>query len=411
MTAAGMLGQGTEDNVNGSSSMTESVGAAARYSQVERVLIYRLGSLGDFVVSLPCLHLVERTFPNATRMLLTNRPLHSKAAPARAVLGDSGIVHQYLDYPVGTRNIVDVAKLWARIRRFEPQVLVHLTERTGTLKRDLRFFRSCGIREVVGVPSGDLTMHYYNPDSDTYEREAQRLARCLEKLGDAHLDDPASWDLRLTLSEKNKAAGVLSSLPKGRLLCCGIGTKQQAKDWEIPNWRAFLSRLAKHFPDYGLVLIGSQEEREASDIASAAWPGRRTNLCGQLTPRESAAVILRTEMFVGPDSGPMHLAAAVGVPSASVFSAQSKPGVWFPFGRANLAVYHKTDCFGCGLEVCVENGKKCILSVTPDEMLEAALTAWRLGHASKAGVVTNTSICRSIRPVAPGLEQPSELLD
>jgi hypothetical protein len=53
----------------------------------ERVLLYRLGSLGDMVVALPALHLVARTFPDAERRLLTNDPVSAKAAPAEAVLG------------------------------------------------------------------------------------------------------------------------------------------------------------------------------------------------------------------------------------------------------------------------------------------------------------------------------------
>jgi heptosyltransferase III len=313
------------------------VDSPVQHTHVERVLVYRLGSLGDFVVSLPCLHLVEKAFPNATRIVLTNRPAHAKASAASSVLGNSGLVHRYIQYRVGTRNIFELARVWLSIRRFRPQVLVYLTERTDTLQRDLLFFRSCGIREFLGVPTGDLAQHRYDPLSDTYEREAQRLARCLRELGDAGLNDAASWDLRLTPAEEDKARSVLSSLPMPRLLCCGIGTKQQAKDWEGENWRSFLAGMARHFPKHGLVLVGSKEEREASAVASADWPGARINLCGELTPRETAAVMKHAELFVGPDSGPMHLAAAVGTPSACVFSAQSKPGVWFPFGKTNLA--------------------------------------------------------------------------
>jgi len=53
---------------------------------VESVLVYRLGSLGDFVVALPALHLIERAFPNARRSLLTNVPVAAKAPAAREVL-------------------------------------------------------------------------------------------------------------------------------------------------------------------------------------------------------------------------------------------------------------------------------------------------------------------------------------
>ena len=50
--------------------------------------------------------------------------------------------------------------------------------------------------------------------------------------------------------------------------------------------------------------------------------GAKVNLCGRLTPRETAAVLEHAEVFLGPDSGPMHLAASVGVPCVIAFSAQ-----------------------------------------------------------------------------------------
>src|ERR1700751_5875565 len=88
--------------------------------EVERVLIYRLGSLGDTTVALPCFHLIERAFPNAQRRLLTNFPVHSKAPAAAAVLGDSGLVHGYMRYAAGTRNPAELLRLAGEIRRFRP---------------------------------------------------------------------------------------------------------------------------------------------------------------------------------------------------------------------------------------------------------------------------------------------------
>jgi heptosyltransferase-3 len=141
--------------------------------KVKRVLIYRLGSLGDTVVVLPALHLVARTFPNAERLMLTNNPVHAKAPAASAIIGESGLVDGYMSYPVGTRNIVDLARLWWQIRRFRPQVLVYLTKSRGerAIQRDARFFRLCGIKRMIGLPVGDLSEPLYFTDTDRWEHE------------------------------------------------------------------------------------------------------------------------------------------------------------------------------------------------------------------------------------------------
>ena len=124
---------------------------------VNRVLIYRLGSLGDTVVALPAIHLVVRAFPNARRLMLTNFPVHAKAPAASAILGESGLVHGYINYPVGTRNVLELTRLWWSIRRFHPEILVYLAKPRGvkTVLRDERFFRVCGVKRVIGLPLGD----------------------------------------------------------------------------------------------------------------------------------------------------------------------------------------------------------------------------------------------------------------
>ena len=93
------------------------------------------------------------------------------------------------------------------------------------------------------------------------------------------------------------------------------------------------------------------------------------NLCGALTPRESAAAIARARLFVGHDSGPMHLAAAVGTPVVAIFAARNIPRQWFPYGKQHQVVYHRVECWGCGLETCIEQQKKCLMSIRVDEVM------------------------------------------
>jgi ADP-heptose:LPS heptosyltransferase len=81
----------------------------------------------------------------------------------------------------------------------------------------------------------------------------------------------------------------------------------------------------------------------------------------------------RVRAFIGHDSGPMHLAAAVGTPCAAVFSARNLPGIWFPYGSGHTVFYNKTDCAGCRLNVCVEFKKKCIAAVTVREVSAAVI--------------------------------------
>jgi len=358
-----------------------------------RVLVYRLGSLGDMLVALPALHLVARAFPEAERRMLTNFPVSSKAPAAAEILEGSGLVQGYMRYEVGTRSVRELLGLWWEIVRWRPQVLVYLAAARGVkvAQRDEAFFRLCGVRRIVGVPLTEgMQRNYYGAATGGkdhamgdghLEPEAARLARCVGQLAAAgdiadpgRLNDPGSWDLHLGAEERERAAGAIGGEALAvESIAVSVGTKVQAKDWGRDNWRALLGRMAAEFPGRALLLLGAAEESEASEFAAEGWRanggGVVVNLCGSLTPRESAAAIARARLFVGHDSGPMHLAAAVGTPVVAIFAARNIPRQWFPFGKQHRVVYHRVECWGCGLETCIEQQKKCLMSITVDEVM------------------------------------------
>jgi ADP-heptose:LPS heptosyltransferase len=345
-------------------------------SSTKRVLIYRLGSLGDTLVALPALHLIARAFPQAERRMLTNFPVNVKAPPAAAILENTGLVHGFLRYTVSVRGPRELLSLWWQVFRWRPEVLVYLGSSRGvaSAQRDAAFFRACGIRRLIGVPVvEDMQQSRWEAADGALEPEGARLVRNIAELGDARIDEPESWDLHLTDSEKARANEVLRWIEARPLIAVSVGTKVQSKDWGRENWRALLGRVAGAYPGYALALCGAPEESEASEFAAEGWRqaggGPVVNLCGQLTPRQSAAAFARARVFIGHDSGPMHLAAAVQTPCVAIFAARNKPRVWFPYGRQHRVIYHQTECWGCGLETCVVERKRCLTSITVEEVL------------------------------------------
>jgi len=350
--------------------------------EVKRVLLYRLGSLGDHLVALPCYRLVERAFPHAERRMLTNFPVHAKAPAAAVILEGTGLIDGYFRYTVGTRNPLTLMRLWWQLRSWKPEVVVYLGSPRGvkSAERDAWFFRLCGIGRQVGIPlTEDMQQNRTLRDEagEFLEFEADRLARNIAELGEAQTGEAAAWDLGLTAAEQERASEVLLPAAERPLLAVSVGTKVQAKDWGVENWRALLQELGALYPSYALVLAGAAEEQAASDLAAEGWragAGRDAlvvNLCGSLTPRESAACFARADAFVGHDSGPMHLAAAVGTRCVAVFAARNIPRVWFPHGEGHRVMYHHVSCAGCGLETCLVERKRCLTSITVVEVATA----------------------------------------
>ncbi len=342
----------------------------------QSVLIYRLGSLGDTIVSLPALRLVQRAYPQAERWMLTNFSVNSKAAPMAQVLDGTGLVHGYIEYPLGLRDPRALLRLRQEIRRLNPEILVYLAAPRGRLKalRDVAFFRSCGIPHLIGVP---YSKAYQNPlklAHDHYEYEGARLLRCIKTLGRIDLDSPTAFDLCLSDQERRAAQSALAPLTGDQpLIAASIGAKVDVNDWGNANWSALFARISVSYPRAMLVMLGVGDERVRSDTLLRHWQGEKLNLCGRLSVHESAAVLEQAYLFIGHDSGPMHMAAAVGTPCVDIFSSHNLPGVWYPYGQRHRVLYQPMPCQGCELDICNERKKACIRSITVDEVFSTLM--------------------------------------
>lgn len=346
----------------------------------QRILIYRLGSLGDTVVALPALHFIAGTFPEAERWVLTNFTINAKAASIAQILDGTSLVHGYIEYPVSLRNVGDLLKLRHRVRALRPDTLVYLAEPRGRVRtfRDEMFFRWCGIRRLIGLPYSSVCQRPLRINGSKYEYESARLIRCLHTLGDAQIDANNSSNLHLRRVEHEAARCALEPLNSEQpIVAAGIGAKVDVKDWGDAKWFSLLRHLSQTLTGWQLILLGAGVERARTEEIAKNWTGPFLNLCGRLTVRESAAALANARLFIGHDSGLMHLAAAVNIPCVAIFSSQNLPGHWFPYGDNHHVIYKPMPCHGCRLEVCLIHNKSCIRSIGVAEVAKATMDVLR----------------------------------
>jgi len=328
-----------------------------------RVIIFRLGSIGDMVVALPCLNLVAEAFADCERIALTNIPMSNKTVSMAEILAPAGFIHGSIAYPLATRSPRVLFEVAAQIRRLEPEALVYLAggESVGKVLRNLAFFRFCGVRRVVGAPlTSDLARARPDPATGDLESESSRLARCLAPLGEIDLDNRAGWDLRLTPAERRAADEFLSAAP-GEFIAINTGGKLPIQDWGEENWATLLDRLSLPLNAApSLVFVGGADDHPRAQRLAERWPHARLNACGVLTPRETAAVLSRARLFVGHDSGPLHLAAAVGTVCVAMYGPNNRPRQWHPYG-ADHRVFH--DMTG-------------VANIPPQAVADAVSEAW-----------------------------------
>ena len=308
----------------------------------DRILVYRCGSLGDTVIALPCFHLIRRAFPNATIRVMTDTPFGQRAIASDAILDGSGLVDEIVVHPRGLRHMARLAALVRETRQWRADAVVYLPAFPTRLKliRDAVFFRVCGVANLIGAPwRQTLRIHQFDAMHRLYETEASRLARCLAPLGPIAFNAD-EWELNHTQDERRRAVEVLSHWKGGHaFIAVCVGTKVAANDWGDANWRVVLRGLAPMCPDVGLMMFGGADDKQRTEQLLMEWPGPRLNLCAEVSPRVSALLMRDALMYMGHDSGPMHLAASVGTPCVCVFSRHNLPGLWFPTGAGHEPLY------------------------------------------------------------------------
>ena len=150
-----------------------------------------------------------------------------------------------------------------------------------------------------------------------------------------------------------------------------IGAGSAAKRWPVPNWRELVRRLRSEYKAR-VILVGSHDDQEqAKRITRWAENARVVNWTGQTTLEELAALVRMSDVFIGCDSGPAHVAAAGGTPSVVLFSGTNDAEQWRPWGPHVSVLKHEVACSPCHTQDCPVTGHPCMTDLRPSDVMQA----------------------------------------
>ncbi len=341
-------------------------------SHAGNILVFRIGQLGDTLMSLPVIRVIRERHPHHRLVLLTERQETAGFVSSWDVLEPTGWFAEAVFYRpargVLGRLFTLLTLAW-RLRRLRCEMVYDLApERNLPQSRRDRFFfeRVAGIGDYRGGGYLDKPGKGATGLLPRIEPEWQRLLRA------AGAEMPASlFQLAIPESERRKAQERLAraGIPAGaRLLGVGPGSKMPSKVWPLDRFREVGRRLLQDHPDLVLLVVGGRDDAERGEALCRAWGSRAHNLAGELSPYGSAEVLRQCVAYLGNDTGAMHLAGMAGTPCAALFSARDYPGQWEPYGAGHMILRHETDCAGCMLDACPHNNK-CLTLITVDEVM------------------------------------------
>lgn len=161
--------------------------------------------------------------------------------------------------------------------------------------------------------------------------------------------------------------------PGSRIAAIHPGASCPSKIWPDERFAEAADRLAQKYKFKLLILAGPKDIEKAKAVAEK-MRSAAVNLAGRTSVSQLASILKRCALFISNDSGPVHIASAVGTPVISIFGraqAGLSPKRWGPLGKKDKFLHKDVGCIECLAHNCVKEFK-CLKAVTVDDVLSAA---------------------------------------
>ncbi|ADJ29302.1 glycosyltransferase family 9 protein [Nitrosococcus watsonii] len=275
---------------------------------MHRILFFTLSNIGDAVLTTPALEALQQCFPEAaidlvadprSAQLFAHCPYRGRIFHKKKKAGWQGLL-----------------SLVYQLRRVPYDLVVDLrTDGLAYLLRAQKRLTKRGIK-----PAGPHAVERHMAIVASLRSPAAPIPPC------------RVW---LQAKQVQFAKAQLSPLPGHRWLALGPGANWLPKIWPASAFTALVNTVKNHFD--GVVLVGGLQDRERSQAISAHLPLPYVDLCGNTDLLQVAAVLQQASIFVGNDSGLGHLAAAMNIPTLTLFGP-GQPERYHPWGNRNAYV-------------------------------------------------------------------------
>lgn len=329
-----------------------------------KILILKPSSLGDVIQALPVLRLLKSHWPESeihwwidsalAPLLEGDRDLASVVRFERRLWASP----RY--WPEMLRSVQ-----WMREQHFDLVIDLQCLARSGAFAWLARGKLLVGLDEVREGARGFYDMALRRPSYHTHAVDWY-----LETLKAIHV--PVHWEFDWIPERVGIAAELKRKwqMDANRWIALQPGARWLNKRWPVENYAELVRQLAVVYPDVSFVVLGGDADREMGAKIIQSQPERCRDLTGRISLTEMVECIRLSELMITNDTGPMHVAAALGKPVIGIFGP-TEPRRTGPYGQLGNAIQNTAlACVPCMKPDCTfHKPLECLRAISPERVM------------------------------------------
>ena len=334
-------------------------------SKIEKILLIRLRRIGDVILTTPAVSVLRKAFPSAFISYLVEDP-YRELVEGNPCLNKIHVLKR-------KQSLKDLLKSIRQIRKekYDAVIDFHSGPRASLITL------LSGARLKIGYRIKYRNFIYDIKLPRSSERgpihSVENHLNLVKALG-IHVD--SSFPVSIPEAQRKETEKVKKIIRENqiegkRIITIHISAGNEVRDWGVNNWIQMTNLLAQQ-SEVKIVLIGADEDRNAEEEILKKSEAAILSLVGRLNLRELREVISHSSLFIGPDSGPMHIAASTSTPIVALFGP-TLPANFAPW-QANANLIEKSlDCRPCKQRTCIYDDFRCLKTIKPEEVYDACL--------------------------------------
>lgn len=335
---------------------------------IGKILVIRLSSIGDIILTTPLLRSLKKTFPNASVTFLIKKQYAE-------LLENSPYIDELVvfDQKDGFSSLKAIRRRF-RLENFDLCLDIHKNWRSVYLRSGLGATKTTTYRKLI-VKRSLLVwfkINLYSTIKPVYERYFDSV----RKFGITYDGQGTHIAVRRESIQKVEKlladAGYVSGMPL--VIVCPSATYFNKK-WK-PEGFIEISRYLMREKSAFIVIHGGKDDMTLCSMISSSTGKGSVSFAGMLSLSESAALLKLASLVIANDSGLLHLAQSQKTAVVGIYGATTRELGYFPLGEKSTVVETSVPCRPCthnGLNYCPQKHFRCMNDISPETVIKAAM--------------------------------------